>query len=187
MPRPRIYHTKAQRSAANRAKSARHYSKNKAQILARRHAGTQVQSGEDATKDTHISNPQAEAHVLHNIRLAQHTRQKLNILINNSPSTFAKTLYIKYMKTHEAGEDDTSILQGPLDRVLRWEECLSKCRGVVLQECGVGTESRAVDAAHKTASVVIDYLQDILHRAKSNVKALQATYKRGRLEFQLEV
>ncbi|KAF4568038.1 hypothetical protein EYR40_010564 [Pleurotus pulmonarius] len=204
MPRPRIYHTKADRSAANRAKSARHYAKNKVEILARRHAGTQeqsVESGENTTKGSQApqrrlksqqatitsTQTETEARVSHNIRLAQRTHRKLAMFINNSPSTFANTLYIKYMKTHEAGEGDASIIEGPLDRVLRWQQRLNKCEGVILQEYGVGKELQGITAVRNTASVVIDYLQEILCHVMSDVEAMQAIYKRRRLGFQVGV
>ncbi|KDQ23969.1 hypothetical protein PLEOSDRAFT_1108433 [Pleurotus ostreatus PC15] len=196
MPRPRIYHSKADRSAANRAKSARHYAK--VEILARRHAGTQVESvesGKNTTKDSqapqcHPKFQQAtrtEAPISHTICLAQRTHRKLAVFINNSPSTFADSLYLQYMKTHEAGEGDTSIIEGPLDRVLRWQQRLDKCGGVILQECGVGKELQAITAVQNTAGVVIEYLQEMLCHAMSDIEAMQAIYKRGRLGFQVGV
>lgn len=115
---------------------------------------------EDTAKETQASRHSKSHQAItqaatHNIRLAQRTHRKLTVFINNSPSTFVNTLYIKYMKTHEAGEGDTNIIEAPLERVLRWQQRLDKCAGVVLQECGVGMELQVIDAVRKTAGLVV--------------------------------
>ncbi|KAF9496213.1 hypothetical protein BDN71DRAFT_1505910 [Pleurotus eryngii] len=160
MPRPRIYHTKADRCAANRAKSARHYAKNKADIQAKRR---DIRAhGEDVTPCSHPEeNPPAvaESHSLQlmrlsllregashdtqvsqSIHLGHRTERKLACFINYSPAAFARSTYTKYIEAYTAGMNDIAIIETPLEQLVKWQKRLDKCGEEVLQECGVGRE-----------------------------------------------
>ncbi|KAF7433841.1 hypothetical protein PC9H_005807 [Pleurotus ostreatus] len=187
MPRSRIYHTKAERKAANRAKSARHYAKNKVDILARRH-NVRAHLDEDATQAlTTQTGPQIaspETDVSWNINRVQQISRELNSFINNSPSAFANIVYMDYIKILETGTDDLTIIEVPLGRIMKWQQQIDKCGNVILQECGAGKEMESLGAVRIIASIAIDYLQDTLCEAMSDPTAMQEAYKRGRLNFQ---
>ncbi|KAF9487647.1 hypothetical protein BDN71DRAFT_1594382 [Pleurotus eryngii] len=201
MPRPRIHRTKAERCAANRAKSARHYAKNKADILARRR-DIRAQ-GENVTQPSEASpattecnrNPSLptqnslavashDVHILETIDLAQRTSRKLTSFINNSPPAFANSIYMKYIKLYETGTNDITVIETPLEQLLRWQRRLDMCAEAISLECGVGKELCSVSAPRKTAGIAIEHLQELLCDAMSDPKAMQAAYKRKRYDFQ---
>ncbi|KAJ8697359.1 hypothetical protein PTI98_004169 [Pleurotus ostreatus] len=170
MPRSRIYHTKAERKAANRAKSARHYANEDATQALTTQTGPQI-----ASPETDVS---------WNINRVQQISRELNSFINNSPSAFANIVYMDYIKILETGTDDLTIIEVPLGRIMKWQQQIDKCGNVILQECGAGKEMESLGAVRIIASIAIDYLQDTLCEAMSDPTAMQEAYKRGRLNFQ---
>ncbi|KAF9490828.1 hypothetical protein BDN71DRAFT_1510917 [Pleurotus eryngii] len=203
MPRPRIYHTKADRCAANHAKSACHYAKNKANILAKR---CDLRAhGEDVRPQSHPEeNPPAivesrsfqltqlsrlregASHDTQTfIRLGHRTTRKLARFINYSPSAFAQSTYTKYIKAYTSGTNDIALIETLLEQLVKWKKHLDKCGEEVLQERGVGRELQTINSACGLAGEAIEYLQEILGDAMSNPIAMQAWYKRWMYAFQL--
>lgn len=132
-----------------------------------------------------------DAHVLQSIQRARRIGDKMVSFIKGSPSTFANTIYIKYINLFAAGTNDVTVIKTPLEQLLKWSQRLDKCRNgldecgdEVLRRCRVGTDMRVISALRKTAQVTIEHLEDLLHDAMSNPKAMQAAYKRKWYNFQ---
>ncbi|KAF7437491.1 hypothetical protein PC9H_004332 [Pleurotus ostreatus] len=201
MPHPRIYHTKANRRAANCAKSARHYAKNKADILAKRRdirahrEDPMPHPRPEQHAEPHLSGlPQSsptteavshDADVSQTISLAYCTARKLSSFINHSPAAFANSTFIKYVKVYETGTNDIGIIKAPLERLQKWQRRLDKCGEVVLEECGMGRELQMINGAGKMAGTAIEYLEELLCDAMLDPVAMQAAYKRHRYNYQL--
>ncbi|KAF9491966.1 hypothetical protein BDN71DRAFT_1509871 [Pleurotus eryngii] len=157
MVRPRIYYTKAERQAANHAKSNRHYSKNKDEILARRHSSIpQAPDMTPTVKETDVE------HHLHN---ARQIGNKLRYLIKPSLSSFALSVCTQYIETLNTGHDNMNIIESPVSRITQWRNRLIEHADFILQEEGVGEQWHNVNNACEMAGLTIRYLDNILCEA----------------------
>ncbi|KAF4562994.1 hypothetical protein EYR40_007291 [Pleurotus pulmonarius] len=178
MVRPRIYHTKAERQAANRAKSNRHYSRNKAEILARRH------SSSSTTQSSGTSTTPRETLFEWHVRKARRLGDRLKLFIEPSPSSFALSVCTRYIEMLNTGHDDKNLIEAPVARLTKWQDRLTKHAHFFLQEEGIGEQWRSVNNACEMAGLTIRYLDDILCEAMCGPEDIQTAFREGKLACQ---
>ncbi|KAF8867887.1 hypothetical protein BD779DRAFT_1680004 [Infundibulicybe gibba] len=180
MPRPQKYHTTEDRAAANRAKSRRHYEKNKSTISAQRRTRRRIKTLNPKAPSARVKPKEnnAERKTLLWSKKVKTLMAKFNALVE-TPQIFCDKIYdnYKFMRS-------TDILDDAILEISRLQKHARQYEAEILELAGVTKPLEHAQAATKPINILLSWLEEILSWAMLDGDQLHRLYTNQELLYQ---
>ncbi|THU84667.1 hypothetical protein K435DRAFT_806520 [Dendrothele bispora CBS 962.96] len=195
MPRPKLYHTKAERLCAHRVKSLKYYEKNRDKINESRRRTYQLQQQAQAQaeeKERRVKQARTEKRKLkERSNLTSQLMMRVNEQyrglaeqLKGTPTAFFDTLYQEYVYNANIPHTPSTTFADVITLLTVTVDTMEKTTGQLYQVGGVTRELKEAEELTRKVQLYLTWAEDLQCGAMEGLTVLEMLYKQHRLKFQ---